>query len=293
VLRFVALDENGRPITTQRSPFAGVALPAAQVAPITVSDPAANVEDYRLIWNGRSFRLTWTETGGAAVRHRQTTLTRHGSTLVYAQPSAALLRAALINGATNIDRTALPNLTSPAGPPMPPSGLGGYGWGRLNLRQALAPPDPATFHVRDDNALGPGRSATYQFDLSTNTALLRVTLCWNDLPGAALQNILRLRVIAPDAREYFGNTWQAARPDLTQPNAAGAAVAAEGIHTTQQVVIENPLAGTYSVEVLATQVKTHDISQFRAQPFALVFVGSGAEIRFRPPGAGAGGGYIY
>jgi subtilisin family serine protease len=291
VLRFVALDENGRPLATQRTPFAGAGLPAVLVAPITVSSPTADVEDYRLIWNGRSFRLTWIERRNDILRHQQAALTRHGSTLVYAQPSAALLRAVLINGVTNVDRTALPNLASPAGPPVPPSGLGGYGWGRLNLRQALAPPEPATFHARDDNALGPGRSAIYQFDLPAKTALLRVTLCWNDLPGAALQNIVRLRVVAPDMREYFGNTWQAARPDLTQPQALGAAIAAEGIHTTQQVVIENPVAGAYTVEVLAPQVKTHDISQFQAQPFALVFVGSGAELRFRTPGVG--GGYIY
>ncbi|HEY0735978.1 MAG TPA: S8 family serine peptidase [Herpetosiphonaceae bacterium] len=289
VLRFVSLDENGRPITTQRPPFVGPALPTVQVPSITVSDPQTDVEDFRLIWNGRSFRLTWTELRAGVVRHQQTTLTRYGNTLAYSQPSAALLRATLINGATNIDSTRLPNLSSLGGP----SGLGGYGWGRLNMRQSLSPAAPVTFHARDDNAVGTGRSVTYQFALPRDTRLLRITLCWNDLPGATLQNILRLRVIAPNKQEYFGNVWDTTQPYLSQQHDSKAAVAAEGIHTTQQVVINNPRPGEYSIEVRGIRVRTHNISQFQAQPFALIFVGSGAEIRFLPPGPGAAGGYAY
>ena len=133
-----------------------------------------------MIWNVRTFRLTWTETQGGRLRHMQTALTRNGSRAVYDLPSSALLRATLINGATNIDDTPLPNI--PAAPITAANRNHGYGWGRVNLRQSLSPTPPVTFHVRDDDAVGSGRRAQYRFYLPPATRLLRVTLAWTDPP---------------------------------------------------------------------------------------------------------------
>ena len=107
-----------------------------------------------MIWDGRTFRLTWTETQGGRLRHMQTALTRNGSRAVYDLPSSALLRATLINGATNIDDTPLPNI--PAAPITAANRNHGYGWGRVNLRQSLSPTPPVTFHVKDDDTWGRG-----------------------------------------------------------------------------------------------------------------------------------------
>jgi hypothetical protein len=279
------LDENG---VRARLPQPPPNPPAT--APITqVSRAGVDVQDFKLTWNGRSFRLTWTEGEGANIRHMQTALTRHGSQAVFDQPSAALLRATLINGATNIRRIQVPNLVPPPPPPPPavPDLNSGYGWGRVNLRQSLAPSPPVTFHVRDDNALGPGRTASYRFYVPPNTALLRATLTWTDPPDARLVNRLHLRIAAPPVgaapRQVFqGNFWQAPPNDrLSRAVPSPPPVTPfQTIHPIEQVVIEDPPSGHYDVEVIADLFPANALNQFNAQPYALVFVGSGQEVRF-------------
>jgi hypothetical protein len=105
---------------------------------VQVSATGAYVRDFELIWNGRTFRLTWTEAEGARLRHAQTALTRLGSRVVYDGPSSALLRATLVNGATNIDNTSLPNIPTP--PITAANRNHGYGWGRVNLRRPCPHP---------------------------------------------------------------------------------------------------------------------------------------------------------
>jgi len=209
----------------------------------------------------------------------------------FQQPSSALLRATLINGATNIRRTALPNVPSAAaGPAFNPND--GYGWGRVNLRQSLAPAPPVTFQVRDDNSVA--RNTTnkvqYTFTLPPDTKLLRVTLVWTDPPGNALVNILSLRVQAPPFpaggnRDFVGNRWQAA-PNAQFSASVGAVPPPGGFETThnvQQVVIPNPPAGQYLVEVRGGPFTNSQYQTFPGQPFALVFVGSGPEWSFTLP----------
>src|SRR3712207_9061627 len=58
---------------------------------------------------------------------------------------------------------------------------------------------PVTFHVRDDEAVGSGRRAQYQFYLPPDTRLLRITLAWADPPrtDARIANNLHVRVVPP------------------------------------------------------------------------------------------------
>ncbi|HEX2172452.1 MAG TPA: hypothetical protein VHL09_08400, partial [Dehalococcoidia bacterium] len=267
-LYFTVLDENGiRAQLPQPPPNPSAIAPIAQI-----SRPGADVGGFHLIWNGRTFRLTWTEIQGATIRHLQTALTRQGSQVVHDQPSAALLRATLINGATNINNTVLPNVNN------------GYGWGRVNLRQSLAPSPPITFQVRDDNAVGPGRMARYLFYLPPGTALLRATLTWNDPPGARLINRLHLR-IRTGGQTFQGNTWQGAPNDWqSRPVAAGTPF--QIIENVEQIVVPNPPTGVYTVDVIAEVFPANAFNQLNAQPFALVFVGSGPEVRFGAVPAG-------
>lgn len=282
-LHFTALDENGRRLELPLPPPHGQEG-AQDAAPIgTLSDPTGDVLDFQLLWNGRTFHLVWTEDHGGAVHHRQAALTRHGSHIVHDQPSSALLRATLINGATNLRDTKLPNL------------LDGYGWGRLNLRQALAPAPPATVHVRDGDAVAAGRRVRYRFALPTGTRLLRVTLAWTDPAGAELQRVLHLRVVAPGGaekgEEYHGNDWEL--DDCKQQHVSrvidSQAEPRQNIHNTEQVVLADPRPGVYDVEVLGDNIRTSSEAQHPAAPFALVFVGSGPEQRFTAPPALDGG----
>ena len=262
-----------------------------------VSDSGVDVQNFCLAWNGRSFRISWTEDPGGNLRHMQAGIAvpRTGDSgnydHPYRQPSSALLRATLINGATNIRKTALPNVPATVAANFNPND--GYGWGRVNLRQSLAPAPPVTFQVRDDNSIA--RNTTnkvqYRFTLPAETKLLRVTLAWTDPPGNNLVNILSLRVQAPALpaggnRDFVGNRWQAA-PNAQYSDAVAVVPPPGGFETThnvQQVVIPDPPAGEYLVEVRGGAFTNSQFQTFPGQPFALVFVGSGPEwVIMLPP----------
>ncbi|HYW54447.1 MAG TPA: hypothetical protein VE826_10780, partial [Dongiaceae bacterium] len=271
---------------------------AALTAPFAVSNGTADVHAFRLVWNGRRFHLTWAETEAGRTRHVQRAVsvlherTASGYDAPFAHPSSALVRATLINGATNIDGTALPNYSNNVNH--------GYGWGRMNLRQTFAPAAPVTFQARDDGAVMRMRTARYVFTLLPGMRLLRVTLNWTDPPGPNVMNELSLRVTTPAwsggaTRTYIGNHWSAATPRYSDPLPAPPAAqpAFDGTQTTEQIVIPgDPTlpSGDYVVEVIAGAFTGSLLQPFPGQPFALVFVGSGDEWNLAPPtSAGAVG----
>jgi hypothetical protein len=292
VLFFTVLDENGRRITVPPPPPpAGPFNPPAPVGILQVSATGTRVQNFKLVWNGRVFLLDWVEEENGHLHHKCTVVNHHANQIASEIPSAALLRATLVNGATNIAPGSLPDTAS------------GYGWGRVNLRQSLSPAPPVTLHVRDDCAIGPGRTIGYRFALPAGTALLRVTLNWTDPPGPRLINHLHLTVRAPAAPgpglrpEYRGNLWSTAAGQTHLSRAVAApAVAAdshEDIETFKQVVLANPVAGVYEVEVSASLFPADPFNQQNLQAFALVFAGTGPEVRFNQPVAAVTGAPAY
>lgn len=118
-------------------------------------------------------------------------------------PSAALVKALLINGAVELKGQYLP---SEAGP----SPNFSSGWGRVNLSESIA---MATYASDDDEtalgcmegtALADGGSFSRTVDISSEGKTLKVTLVWTDLPGDLLQNDLALSVKVGDV-ERQGN----------------------------------------------------------------------------------------
>jgi hypothetical protein len=287
-LWFTVLDQNGVAVDL-RTPGAAAGVPAAFHQ---VSATGADVLNYHLVWNGRAFRVTWVEVVNGKLRHMQTALmvTRQQNEpntydRPYHHPTAALVRATLINGATNIRHTQLPNVGN--------NPNDGYGWGRLNLRQSLAPLPPVTFYSRDDATVASGHTVHYRFKLADGTRLLRVTLVWTDPPDVSVVNNLNLRVTAPNGNVYVGNRWGAAggaNAELSDPLPNPApANPFEGVHTVEQIVLNDanaPLGGDYEVEVIGSAFRNNDFQQFPGQPFSLVFVGSGQESVY----GGLGGG---
>lgn len=292
VLYFTGLDENGRIIAVPPPPpAAGPLNPPVPVGMMQVSATGTYVQEFKLVWNGRVFLLYWVEEQSGQLHHKYTVVNRHANQIATDIPSAALLRATLVNGATNITPGSLPDIAS------------GYGWGRVNLRQSLSPAPPVTLHVRDDCAIGPGLTVRYRFTLPAGTALLRVTLNWTDPPGPRLVNHLHLTVHAPTppgpgARpEYRGNLWSTvagqthlSRAVATPPVAADNH---EDIQTFKQVVLANPLAGIYDVEVSAATFPSDPFNQQNLQAFALVFAGTGPEVLFNQPVAAVTGAPVY
>ncbi|HEY7492084.1 MAG TPA: hypothetical protein VIH59_13365, partial [Candidatus Tectomicrobia bacterium] len=297
VLCFTVLTEDGARLDLN------FGIGALAPAPIhRLSAPDADVQNFELIWNGRTFRITWTETRRheefvfngeifvlqptePGVRHLQAAIAvprkpgPAGYDRSYEHPSAALVRATLINGATNLRRTALPNIGN--------NPNDGYGWGRVNLRQALAPLPPVTFHARDDTAVASGHTVHYRFRLPADTRLLRTTLAWTDPPGVQLVNNLNLFLTTPDGRIFVGNRWRAGGPPNSQFSeplpALTPANPFEAVHNVEQIVVPGAPtlpSGEYVVEVRGGPFRNNAFQTFPGQPFALVFVGSGADNRF-------------
>jgi len=130
-------------------------------------------------------------------------------------PSAALLKAMLINGAVAIPGQYVPSETGPS-----PNSNSGFG--RVNLSNSVISPNQAGCGYREGGALAQGASEELLIDIpnqrdfmeaqekSTSTAafngpVLKVTLVWTDPPGNMLQNDLDLIVISSDQTEKHGN----------------------------------------------------------------------------------------
>ncbi|MEM4267094.1 MAG: S8 family serine peptidase, partial [Candidatus Nanoarchaeia archaeon] len=84
-------------------------------------------------------------------------------------PSAALVKATLINGAMDIGYGIPSNYS---------------GWGRINLSESLNPPKPKTINYTDyTSGLSTGESSSYSYIVYNDSVPLKVTLVWTDYPS--------------------------------------------------------------------------------------------------------------
>ena len=116
-------------------------------------------------------------------------------------PSAALLKAAVINGAIDLGTPDIPNSAE--------------GWGQINLERTILPMDGSTYlqtFVDDGRVLNAGYSTVYSFELDASHGI-DLTLAWTDVAGSAnedqnnsrLVNDLDLILVSPDGTLYKGN----------------------------------------------------------------------------------------
>lgn len=159
-------------------------------------------------------------------------------------PSAAMMKAVLINGATDL-------------------GFGypsrDQGWGRVSLTDSLTARERNW--VDETENISTGGSKTYTYSVESANTPLRITLVWTDAPGSttatkALTNDLDLKVTAPDGTVYYGN-------DFTSPYNS----AYDRINNVENVYINSPFTGSYTVEILGYNIPTGP------QNFALVASG--------------------
>ncbi|AEG16895.1 S-layer domain-containing protein [Desulfofundulus kuznetsovii DSM 6115] len=160
-------------------------------------------------------------------------------------PSAALLKAALINGAAPVDGE-------------------GAGFGRLDLTATVLGLAEKTFLYADESVpLAAGDSKTYRFTVEDTSRPFKATLAWTDPPaepGAdrALVNDLDLVVVGPDGREYLGNDKGGGGRDDR--------------NNVEQVLVPHPARGTYTVIVRGTDVRRGPKpASPPGQDFALVY----------------------
>ncbi len=119
-------------------------------------------------------------------------------------PSASLVKAALINGATDLGTPDIPNSLE--------------GWGELNLERTVLPTDGSTIlttYFDDEKSLRSGFGLLYELSLDPSHGI-DITLVWTDEAGSAnsaqnqpkLINNLDLVLVDPLGNEWLGNDFQ-------------------------------------------------------------------------------------
>ncbi|WP_172632559.1 S8 family serine peptidase [Methanohalophilus mahii] len=153
-------------------------------------------------------------------------------------PSAALLKATLINGAVDLNHSYY-----------------SQGWGRLDLTKSIDPVFPAHIRLHDNINLSTNTSWTAKYYVDNTQTPLKATLVWTDYPATAsaskaLVNNLDLVITSPNYSKYYGNG------------------APDNVNNVEQIQIDSPEAGWYSFSVNGTKVP-----QGSEQPFAFVISG--------------------
>jgi serine protease AprX len=157
-------------------------------------------------------------------------------------PSAALVKAMLINGADSLPGQYTPSETGTV-----PNVHQGFG--RVNLVAAVD--DTQILRSWDeDTTLDTGDAKTFTVTLAAPAKLLKVTLVWTDAPGETLQNDLDLAVTVGGITR-LGN----AAPGSTVPDRK---------NNVEQVALASVPAGPVTIDVKAFRTAVY------AQSFALV-----------------------
>jgi hypothetical protein len=167
-----------------------------------------------------------------------------------ATPSSALIKALLLNTADDLGRP---------GPDYD------FGWGRVHAGRALETIQQER-HLQ--GSVAHGLQNTHQIQVPAGARQLRVMVYWHDpaaspLASKALVNDLDLTVVRPNGQTLRPLTLSAAVhiDSITRPAYPGT----DRINNVEQVVLDNPSAGTYSV-----RVKGHLVAQ-GPQTYSLVY----------------------
>jgi len=249
-------------------------------------DPAVSDLNYWDTYNANYAYLGGTSmatplTAGAAALAREWLVEQRG----FSNPSAALMKAVLLNGASNISPGQYGTGSALEIPLNVPNSVSG--WGRANLLESVNPSAPRQIWLQDTTTgLRTGGQITYTIPVGAaaeqaaqegeatfspeSAGPLRITLAWTDYPGStsaskALVNDLDLEVVAPNGTHYYGNfglysTGQCLRQISTT-------VKWDTCNNVEGVLIPNAVYGNYTVIVRGYNIPNGP------QPFAVVASG--------------------
>ncbi|AGB48906.1 subtilisin-like serine protease [Methanomethylovorans hollandica DSM 15978] len=165
-------------------------------------------------------------------------------------PSAALLKATVINGASDLkpgqygnDVTGQPDHNQ--------------GWGLVNLKESLYP-DSGYIYFADNIKLQTGDAVDKNYYVNNSSRSFKTTLAWTDyysteIAQKVLVNDLTLLVVKPDGTEVVVN---------------------DTVNNVEQVFFEETDAGWYTVKVVGEDV------QKGPQPCAIVVSGASAALSY-------------
>lgn len=182
-------------------------------------------------------------TGGVALLYQRYRQLHDGQ-----NPKNALIKAIVLNGAT--DR-GLP------GPDF------SFGFGNMNLLHSVKMLDNGAYLSGN---VGNGQEQQHQINVPGNVAAVKIMLYWND-PGASpysdksLVNNLDLHVTAPGDVAYLPLV-----PDQNKPDQAAMQVV-DDINNVEQVVIENPASGSYTLKISGKTIPQNSQEYFVVYDF--------------------------
>ncbi|MBN2389164.1 MAG: S8 family serine peptidase, partial [Anaerolineae bacterium] len=198
-------------------------------------------------------------TAGAAtiVRQFYTDVKGHST------PSAALIKATLINGATDIYPGQYGTGATQEIPATRPTNVAG--WGRVDIQNSIFPTAPRAMNYVDETAgLSTAASDVYNYQITSSTEPFRVTLAWTDYPGSpaangALVNDLDLTITGPSGTTYYPN-------NALLSNGSSSATY-DRVNNVEGIDIASPATGLYTVTV-----RGHNVPH-GPQPYALIASG--------------------
>ncbi len=158
-------------------------------------------------------------------------------------PSAALVKALLVNGARLLDD----------GPSV------SKGFGILDLAGTILALEEKTFDLQENISIKESEVQRYSVVISSPSEPFKATLAWTDPPAksgstATLANNLDLIVEGPDGELYYGNDFQSRGQ-------------ADSKNNIEQVFIPSPLPGKYTINVRGTNYS----QDYTKQKYALVY----------------------
>ena len=224
------------------------------------------------VWSGGTSMST-PLTAGAAALMREYLIDEKNIT----SPSAALIKAALLNSAEDITPGQYGTGTFQEIPD-PPVPNNVEGWGRLNLGNGVYPSSPFEiiyFDVKGADSLSTGDYDEYTISMNNSNKPLKVNLVWTDFPGSpaangGLVNDLDLKVTDPSSNIHY--------PDHALPNPTGF----DRVNNVVGLTLLNPETGAYTVRVTGYNVPAGP------QAYALVISGNidmgGGIFQDVPPG---------
>ena len=126
------------------------------------------------------------------------------------------------------------------------------GWGRINARNAYD--RAATSLIVDQGVpLQLGDISSYDVQVADGESELKITMVYPDPPGTTSASLHRindvdLKVSSPSGTVYYGNV------GLEASNESSPGGARNGIDTVENVFVQNPEAGVWTVEVEAREI---------------------------------------
>jgi subtilisin family serine protease len=246
------------------APGTWIASAASSAAPDEAAIAWTAIDDYYVYMGGTS--MSGPHAAGAAAVFVQYYKSLHTN----AVPSPALVKAALINSADELDEAN-------GGPgPIPNND---EGWGRINLANIIVTniaSAPRFYQYLDQTVLLTNSQVYAQHIFVQGSGQpLKITLAYTDVPGfpgaiPALVNDLDLEVVAPDGTLYRGNQFGAGE---SVPNAP----TPDKLNNVEGVYLSQPAPGDYLVRVRASKIVQDAITNTPNvidQDFALVSSGN-------------------